>query len=359
MNGRLKAAWYAVKQALIDKKRAVGLRGEVEKVEIVVLISQAIQSSFADITYSKLAASATGWNPPTMKPLDDPDILQSAPDEVRDERAEIIVSRGGSVSTNGSNELILPSERNLLEEGSGLMAGADAVVEAASQLNFTGGTASQLFQLSTTVAKRDEGRRRHMEEKEAGGVPDLETLQKRYEELPRLTANGIVAHGSGECDYAAFMDCMRRQRARESKDAEAKKKKQEASTALQDAVRKVNKKLADNNNKESCLTVADLKTLCKFYKKKGDKPIPTKKEDLLVRYRQCKRRISGQEGTTASISTHSSRARGAAKEQTDSESDHESKSSDEDTSDEESQESSDGDESGDGDSDSEDYSDSE
>jgi hypothetical protein len=152
---------------------------------------------------------------------------------------------------------------------------------------------------------------------------------------------------------------MRRQRARESKDAEAKKKKQEASTALQDAVRKVNKKLADNNNKESCLTVADLKTLCKFYKKKGDKPIPTKKEDLLVRYRQCKRRISGQEGTTASISTHSSRARGAAKEQTDSESDHESKSSDEDTSDEESQESSDGDESGDGDSDSEDYSDSE
>jgi hypothetical protein len=62
----LKAAWYAVKQAFIDKKRAVGLRGEVEKVEIVVLISQAIQSSFADITYSKLAASATGWNPPTM-----------------------------------------------------------------------------------------------------------------------------------------------------------------------------------------------------------------------------------------------------------------------------------------------------
>jgi hypothetical protein len=147
------------------------------------------------------------------------------------------------------------------------------------------------------------------------------------------------------------MDCMRRQRARESKDAEAKKKKQEASTALQDAVRKVNKKLADNNNKESCLTVADLKTLCKFYKKKGDKPIPTKKEDLLVRYRQCKRQISGQEGTTASVSTHN--------EQTDSGSDHESKSSDEDTSDEESQESSDGDESRDGDSDSEDYSDSE
>jgi hypothetical protein len=153
MNGRLKAAWYAVKQTFIDRKRAAGLRGEIKKVEIVFLITQAIQSSFADVTYSKLAASATGWNPPTMRPLDDPDILQLAPDDVREERTAIILSRGGSVLTGGSNELIMPSERNLLEEGSGLMAGADAVAEAASQLNYTGGTASQLFQLSANAAK--------------------------------------------------------------------------------------------------------------------------------------------------------------------------------------------------------------
>jgi hypothetical protein len=59
----------------------------------------------------------------------------------------------------------MPSERNLLEEGSGLMAGADAVAEAASQLNYTGGTASQLFQLSANAAKRDEGRRRNVRRK--------------------------------------------------------------------------------------------------------------------------------------------------------------------------------------------------
>jgi hypothetical protein len=100
-----------------------------------------------------------------MRPLDDPDILQSAPDDVREERTAIILSRGGSVSTGGSNEIIMPSERNLLEEGSGLMAGADAVAEAASQLNYTGGTASQLFQLSANAAKRDEGRRRNVRRK--------------------------------------------------------------------------------------------------------------------------------------------------------------------------------------------------
>jgi hypothetical protein len=174
-----------------------------------------------------------------MRPLDDPDILQLAPDDVREERTAIILSRGGSVLTGGSNELIMPSERNLLEEGSGLMAGADAVAEAASQLNYTGETASQLFQLSANAAKRDEGRRRHMGEKEAAGVPDPETLQKRYQELPRLTANGIVAHGSGECDYAAFKNCSEsRQKKREKKDAEAKKKRRQ----LQPHISKQSKK---------------------------------------------------------------------------------------------------------------------
>jgi hypothetical protein len=158
-----------------------------------------------------------------------------------------VEAAGGRVSDGFLGELIImPSERNILEEGSGLMAGADAFAEAASQLNYTGGTASQLFQLSANAAKRDEGRRRHMGEMEAAGVPDPETLQKRYQELPRLTANGIVAHGGGECDYAAFKNCLERQKKREKKDAEAKKKKDAASTAHQQAVKKAKKKLVDN-----------------------------------------------------------------------------------------------------------------
>ena len=164
---------------------------------------------------------------------------------------------------------------------------------------------------------------------EAAGVPDPETLQKQYQELPRLTANGIIAHGSGECDYAAFKNCLERQKKREKKDAEAKKKKDAASTAHQQAVEKAKKKLANNNNKESCLTVPELKTLCKFYKEKGDKRIPTKRDDLLARFRQYMRKNNSQAPNTASASTHStSRARRAAKDQIDSESDHKSESSD-------------------------------
>jgi hypothetical protein len=185
-----------------------------------------------------------------------------------------------------------------------------------------------------------------MGEKEAVGVPDPETLQKRYQELLRLTANGIVAHGSGECDYAAFKNCLERQKKHEKKDAAAKKKKDAASTAHQQAVEKAKKKLADNNNKESCLTVPELKTLCKFYKEKGDKRIPTKRDDLLARFWQYMRKNNSQAPNTASASTHTSRAQRAAKDQTDSQSDHESESSDEGTSDEESQESFDDDKSG-------------
>jgi hypothetical protein len=143
--------------------------------------------------------------------------------------------------------------------------------------------------------------------------PEPETLKKRYQELPRLTANGIIAHGSGECDYAVFKNCLERQKKREKKDAEAKKKKDAASIAHQQAVEKAKKKLVDNNNKESCLTVPELKTLCKFYKEKGNKEIPTKRDDLLARFRQYMHKNNSQAPNTASASTRISRARRAAR----------------------------------------------
>ena len=90
MNGRFKANLYKEKLTLVTKKRAIGLAGEIEKVEVVVLVCKAAQNSFAVVTYGESALLATGWNPATKAPLDLPEILQSAPEDVRKERTEIL-----------------------------------------------------------------------------------------------------------------------------------------------------------------------------------------------------------------------------------------------------------------------------
>lgn len=291
-NGLFKSRLFSEKQAFIDKKQAIGLPGEIEKSEIVLVLKNAIEQTFDQPTYAKKSIKNTGWNPPTMVPLDEPSILQSAPEEVRKERTELIIKRGGDVSTDGSNALIMPSERDLLQEGSGLMAGAAAVAEAAAVLNYGGGTAANLFKMSQTIAKRNEGRQRHMNELEVEGELDVETLKKRYEEAKRMTANIIVASGTGVCDIHAFHEILRRQKDRDEKEAATKRKKQAAVVSLQAKAEAVKQKLADNNNDETRLNVSDLKTLFRFQKKKGDPPIPTKKSDLLVRFNQLKNSIA-------------------------------------------------------------------
>jgi hypothetical protein len=57
------------KISLIKRKRAAGLLGEIEKDEIILIIAQATQASFANVNHSQSTLAATGWNPPTMAPL--------------------------------------------------------------------------------------------------------------------------------------------------------------------------------------------------------------------------------------------------------------------------------------------------
>jgi hypothetical protein len=126
--------------------------------------------SSANVTHSQSALAATGWNPPTTAPLDRPRILQSASEEIRTARAEVIVSRGGDLTSDNSNKLILPSDRDILANGLGFMVSPEEVTEMASQLSYSGPTASNLFQLAARTAKHDEGRRRHMSE--TANLPD-------------------------------------------------------------------------------------------------------------------------------------------------------------------------------------------
>jgi hypothetical protein len=110
--------------------------------------------------------------------------LQSASDEIRTARTQAIVSRGRDLTSDNSNELILSSDRDLLADGSGFMVSPEEVAAMASQLSYSGPTASNIFQLAARTAKCDEGRRRHISS-ETANLPDPETLKERYTKAKR------------------------------------------------------------------------------------------------------------------------------------------------------------------------------
>jgi hypothetical protein len=328
-NGTFKSNLYAEKTAFVERKRAAGLPGDIEKQEIVLVVSRAIQKSFANRSYAVKALAETGWCPPTMAPLDDPSILQSAPDDVKKARTELIAKRGGSLISDNSNALIMPSERDLMGEGSGLMAGHEAVARAAQELNYSGGTAANLFKLSSTVASRDAGRRRHMNEIEEEGEPDLDTLKKRYSEMSRLTANNVVSKGTGVLGIALFDETMKRAKAREEeKEAQIASKREANKESLQAEVAKVNKKLAEYGGDETRLNVKELKTLIKSRKKKGDPAIPSDRASVLTRFRQYFRSDVNAQQDTAD--TDQSEGEQDTAEKDDSEVEHNSSSDSED-----------------------------
>ena len=78
--------YYKAKENWMNKKRAAGLVGNVEKVEVVIVVREAMINSFNNTSHAKKALTLRGWNPPNFACLDDPDILESAPADVNENR---------------------------------------------------------------------------------------------------------------------------------------------------------------------------------------------------------------------------------------------------------------------------------
>jgi hypothetical protein len=119
-------------------------------------------------------------------------------------------------------------------------------------------------------------------------VLTAETLKKRYEEARMLTANEIISKGNGTVDRFVFEEILRWSRLREAKEAAATQKKRASKKKLIADVVKVRKKLAKLGNKVEKLNNDDLKKLIQYKKKKGDKAMPTRKDDLIARYKRTK-----------------------------------------------------------------------
>ncbi len=91
---------------------------------------------------------------------------------------------------------MLPMEANLLENGSGRLAGGADATEYFSQtlhdLNHINPTNAILFKLAQNACDLEVGRMNHNLQSSA---PSVEELQQRYKDAPRITAGVIFCSG--------------------------------------------------------------------------------------------------------------------------------------------------------------------
>ena len=188
----------------------------------------------------------------------------------------------------------MQTETNLLDVGSGLLAGgADAAEELAKtvfDLNHNNATANAILKLAQTASKQAAGRMQHNTSQEAVSVEELE---KRYKQAPRLTSNVIFGSGDGILGPSARNEAIRRRQVITDKVNAAMQKKQLDLSKSLEAYLKL-KSEPNFGNPDFKWTVEKLKIAIKVKKLPGDKALPTSKEALLDRYNKTKRRSTPQ-----------------------------------------------------------------
>ena len=143
-----------------------------------------------------------GQYPFNRAPLDIPEILASAPEEVQKERERVRKIRGIE-SRSDVHARVAPSQQNFMEVGSALLipggpgAAAASIAQAAQEANTKSQTSQDIMALLAQSNSRNAGRQNHMAGDAANGnVVSPDELRKRYKDARKLTAG--VAFGNGD-----------------------------------------------------------------------------------------------------------------------------------------------------------------
>jgi hypothetical protein len=261
----------------------------VEKVEVVIDVRETMINSFNNSSHAKKVLTLRGWNPPNFACLDDPDILESAPEDVKANMVQVLQSR--EVDFRASQALIPQSQQDLVAQGSGLMVGTEAIAEATASLNYGGVNAENIFNLANIAQKSKESRRERTEELTQNGMPTREELKKRYAEAKPFTSGVVFQMGNEQLGVEAYGEVVSRSEMKEEKESrKVRNKKKQDCTFLYDNVLSVRSKGLSYDE----MNVGDLRYLVRWKKRKDDMPLNLleTKEVFIARLRETEDRTS-------------------------------------------------------------------
>ena len=272
-NGSFKMALSRAKSSFYRKKILHGLPPEVLPCEIVVIAREAINGSFMIQDHAKKALCHRGMNPFNRNTLTHPDILWTAPDDIRTQTYELLLSR--DIREIDGNPVLPPTEADLTQTGSGLLLGTRApevIAETLHSLNHNGTTADSIFKLAEKKVKLDEGRRTHMQTSlipPGGSVKDVYMSRK-------ISATAVVIHGRSVINADVREALVEKQRAKDQTATAAAAKKKKAKTNLHKEYAKIKALRAEQGDAFEW-TVTQLKVAIRMKKKPRNDPNPDPK----------------------------------------------------------------------------------
>lgn len=294
MNGQFENAMSDEKHQLVQKKRLHGLPAQIERYEILQLVSASSDRSFRNKEDTQTALAIRGWNPLNRACLDIAPVLETAPEEVKAQRTRIIKLRNNNPSNPRQHVLPAPTQTNLLATGSGRLiqgggaAKASQVTATAEQLDPNTGKAGELLTLLNNSNKRVDGLANAAAE--ANNRPSKECLEQRLAAAKSITAGVIIKEASGRLCDEVYRDVLRRSEYKKENETKQIRKKKKKLYGLKKEVDRIRKKLPKMKTMKTAelkkkLKNDELKKLCQWKKKKGGKAIPTTKDKLIQRWK--------------------------------------------------------------------------
>jgi hypothetical protein len=259
-NGAFKIALKKAKQCLLQHKEMFPpIPVRIEKHDIVGLVHEAWNQSFAQVESNKRAIAERGWSPLTYTLLDHPELTRK-----KDTTAIQQAYKRSSLS--GIN------------------------ICNASTLNLDNGIAGTIMESIIERKIRERTRNQAIVEQRQKIMQQNKEL---FEKCMRLTAG--VAFRAGEVDLSngTILEKVREQnRRRNEKELAITNKRKAAEDELK---RKVNI-IRNGNTDPTKWKLTDLKVMVSYFKRPGDSKMPTTRNKLLTRYILTCSRIETERG---------------------------------------------------------------
>ena len=275
-NGSFNMAITKAKQNLLEMKDSIGMQnaGMIDT-DLMPLINEAWEKSFARVDKNRNAIADRGWNPLNKALLLDPTLRSTmTSNEKSDEYQKL-------------NQIILPNKSSYHDKQTteSLTTETDQSDELSSlnnnpicnDLNFSEGMSSYCLKAFISNEQLQQAREELRKDMDSG-----KSIKQQLKESTRLSAGILFKAGSSRLGKTVF-DVHRENLEEKNKDLIEKIKKDEKNYYEQ--VRKAEEVFEKKKTIES-MTIKELTIICKPLKRKEDGKMPNKKDQLIQKFKE-------------------------------------------------------------------------
>jgi len=274
-NGSFNMAITKSKQNLLELKDSMGLQNDgMVDTDLMPLINEAWEKSFARVDKNRNAIADRGWNPLNKALLLDPTLrstmtLKEKSEEYHKLHKIILPNIKSSHHNTGTGSIasIVTDESTILSPNNNPICNDD--------LNFSNGMSKYCLKAFISNEQLQQAREEIRNDMDSG-----KSIKDQLKESTRLSAGILFKAGSSRLGKTVF-DVYRENLEEKNKNLIAKIKNDEK--MYREQVKKAEEVFEKKKTIES-MTIKELTLICKPLKRKEDGKMPNKKDQLIQKY---------------------------------------------------------------------------